>query len=194
MIKKTIKDHKRIIFNGNGYDDNWIKEATEKRGLLNYCTTADCMPHLMDKKNVDMLISHKVFTERELESRMEIMLDNYCKTVIIEANTMVVMAKCSIAPAVEKFTASLAKNQSVDNADSVQTVSFAGQLHAALDRISDTQNTARTQAEKFTLGEPGVALNDVMTDLQKSSISLQMGVQVRNKLVTAYQDIMNMQV
>lgn len=50
MIKKTIKDHKRIIFNGNGYDDNWIKEATEKRGLLNYCTTADCMPHLMDKK------------------------------------------------------------------------------------------------------------------------------------------------
>lgn len=91
-------------------------------------------------------------------------------------------------------TASLAKNQSVNNAGSVQTVSFAGQLHAALDRISDTQTAARTQAEKFTLGEPGVALNDVMTDLQKSSISLQMGVQVRNKLVTAYQDIMNMQV
>ena len=62
---------------------------------------------------MDMLISHKVFTERELESRMEIMLDNYCKTVIIEANTMVVMAKCSIAPAVEKFTASLAKNASI---------------------------------------------------------------------------------
>ena len=113
MIKKTIKDHKRIIFNGNGYDDNWIKEATEKRGLLNYRTTADCMPHLMDKKNVDMLTSHKVFTERELESRMEIMLDNYCKTVIIEANTMAEMAKCSIAPAVEKFTASLAKNASI---------------------------------------------------------------------------------
>lgn len=91
-------------------------------------------------------------------------------------------------------TAGLAKNQSVDGADSVQTVSFAGQLHAALDRISDTQNAAREQAEKFTLGEPGVALNDVMADLQKSSISLQMGVQVRNKLVTAYQDIMNMQV
>lgn len=92
-------------------------------------------------------------------------------------------------------TAGLAKNQSVtDNADSVQTVSFAGQLHAALDRISDTQNAAREQAEKFTLGEPGVALNDVMADLQKSSISLQMGVQVRNKLVSAYQDIMNMQV
>ncbi len=110
MIKKTIKDHKRIIFNGNGYDDNWIQEATEKRGLLNYRTTADCMPHLLDKKNVDMLTSHAVFTERELQSRMEIMLENYCKTVIIEANTMVEMAKCSIAPAVEKFAACLAGN------------------------------------------------------------------------------------
>ncbi len=110
MIKKTIKDHKRIIFNGNGYDDNWIQEATRKRGLLNYRTTADCMPHLLDKKNVEMLTSHEVFTERELKSRMEIMLDNYCKTVTIEANTMVDMAKCSIAPAVEKFTAKLAEN------------------------------------------------------------------------------------
>lgn len=87
-------------------------------------------------------------------------------------------------------TAGVARNQSVE---SEPTISFAGQLHAALDRISDTQNAARVQAEKFTLGEPGVALNDVMTDLQKSSISLQMGIQVRNKLVSAYQDIMNMQ-
>ena len=66
------------------------------------------------------------------------------------------------------------------------TISFAGQLHAALDRISDTQTAARTQAEKFTLGEPGVALNDVMTDMQKASVSMQMGIQVRNKLVAAY--------
>ncbi|WLI78954.1 flagellar hook-basal body complex protein FliE [Kosakonia sp. H02] len=87
-------------------------------------------------------------------------------------------------------TAGIARNQSVE---SEPTISFAGQLHAALDRISDTQNAARTQAEKFTLGEPGVALNDVMTDLQKSSVSLQMGIQVRNKLVSAYQDVMNMQ-
>ena len=63
MIIKTIKDHKRIIFNGNGYDDAWIREATEKRGLLNYRTTADCMPHLLDKKNVDMLTSLGVFSE-----------------------------------------------------------------------------------------------------------------------------------
>ncbi|GDW42272.1 flagellar basal-body component [Escherichia coli] len=74
------------------------------------------------------------------------------------------------------------------------TISFAGQLHAALDRISDTQTATRTQAEKFTLGEPGVALNDVMTDMQKASVSMQMGIQVRNKLVAAYQEVMSMQV
>ncbi|EEP5893332.1 flagellar hook-basal body complex protein FliE [Salmonella enterica] len=73
-------------------------------------------------------------------------------------------------------------------------VSFAGQLHAALDRISDRQTAARVQAEKFTLGEPGIALNDVMADMQKASVSMQMGIQVRNKLVAAYQEVMSMQV
>ncbi|MDD6036143.1 MAG: glutamine synthetase III [Lachnospiraceae bacterium] len=108
MIRKTIKDHKNIIFNGNGYDDSWIKEATEKRGLLNYRTTADCVPHLLDKKNVDMLTSHRVFSEAELKSRYEITLENYCKTIIIEANTMVDMAKTEIAPAVAAYAADVA--------------------------------------------------------------------------------------
>lgn len=109
MIKKTIKDHKRIIFNGNGYDEAWIKEATEQRGLCNYRTTPDCIPHVLDKKNVDMLVGHKVFTETELKSRCEIQLENYCKTVVIEANTMVNMAKTLIAPAVEAYAADVAK-------------------------------------------------------------------------------------
>ena len=109
MIRKTIKDHKHIIFNGNGYDDTWIKEATEKRGLLNFRTTADCMPHLLDEKNVKMLTSQGVFSEAELKSRCDIMLENYCKTVIIEANTMVDMAKTQIAPAVEEYIVELAK-------------------------------------------------------------------------------------
>lgn len=109
MIKKTIKDHKRIIFNGNGYDEAWIKEATEQRGLCNYRTTPDCIPHVLDKKNVDMLVGHKVFTEAELKSRCEIQLENYCKTVVIEANTMVSMAKTLIAPAVEAYVTDVAK-------------------------------------------------------------------------------------
>ncbi|MBR4798630.1 MAG: glutamine synthetase type III, partial [Clostridia bacterium] len=116
LIKRTVKEHKRIIFNGNGYDDAWIKEATEVRGLLNYRTTADCMPHLLDKKNVDMLTSHGVFTVEELRSRCEIMLENYCKTVTIEANTMADMAKTLIAPAVEKFTADIARNAAAKKA------------------------------------------------------------------------------
>ena len=109
MIQKTIKDHKRIIFNGNGYDESWIKEATEVRGLLNYRTTADCMPHLLDEKNVKMLTAHGVFSEAELNSRCEIMLENYCKSVIIEAKTMTDMAKTMISPAVEAYTADIAR-------------------------------------------------------------------------------------
>ena len=109
MIKKTIRDHRRIIFNGNGYDDAWIAEATQKRGLLNYRTTADCMPHLLDEKNVRMLTSLGVFTEDELKSRRDIMLENYCKSVLIEANTMVNMVHKRIAPAITRFTADLAK-------------------------------------------------------------------------------------
>ena len=108
LIKETIHEHKNILFNGNGYDDAWVKEATEVRGLLNYRTTADCLPHLMDEKNVRMLTSHKVFTETEMKSRRDITLENYAKTVIIEANTMTDMAKKQILPAVTEYAASLA--------------------------------------------------------------------------------------
>ena len=109
MIKKTIKDHKRIIFNGNGYDESWLKEAA-KRGLSNYPTTPDCMPHILDEKNVRMLTTHKVFSVAEIESRCEIMLENYCKTVIIEANTMIDMARREILPAVAAYSAELARD------------------------------------------------------------------------------------
>ena len=109
MIQKTIKDHKRIIFNGNGYDDAWIKEATEKRGLLNLRTTPDAMPAILEKKNVDMLTYHRIFSKAEIESRYEIMLDNYCKAVNIEALTMIDMARKEILPAVEAYTKELAQ-------------------------------------------------------------------------------------
>lgn len=141
MIKKTIKDHKHIIFNGNGYDDKWIKEATEKRGLMNLRTTPDAVPHILDKKNVDMLTKHGVFTEEEIKSRYEITLENYCKTVIIEANTMVDMAKTQIAPAVEAYAADIAKSASAKKAlDSSLACSYeiglVRKLSALTDRIA----------------------------------------------------------
>ena len=103
MIRQTIKDHKRIIFNGNGYDESWIQEATEKRGLLNLRTTPDVLPCILSKKNVDMLTSHRIFSLAEIQSRYEITLENYCTTVNIEALTMVDMARKEILPAVEAY-------------------------------------------------------------------------------------------
>ncbi len=109
LIRKTIKEHKNIIFNGNGYDDAWVEEATTKRGLHNYRTTPECLPHLLDKKNVDMLIGQNVFTKSEVESRLDITLDNYNKAVLIEAKTMLSMASTLIAPAIESYVLSVAK-------------------------------------------------------------------------------------
>ena len=138
MIRKTIRDHKRIIFNGNGYDEAWIKEATEKRGLCNYRTTPDCMPHLLDKKNVDMLTSHGVYSEAELKSRCEIMLENYCKTVLIEANTMVDMAKTQIAPAVSAYAKEIAETISVKkSSDSSLACIYENSLLKKLSSLTD---------------------------------------------------------
>ncbi|MBQ6888679.1 MAG: glutamine synthetase III [Lachnospiraceae bacterium] len=138
VIQKTIKDHKHIIFNGNGYDDAWLKEATEKRGLLNYSTTPDCVPHLLDKKNVQMLTSHKVFSEAELKSRCEIMLENYCKTVLIEANTMIDMARTEIAPAVSAYTFDLANTAAAKkHVDMSVSCNYEADLLKKLARLED---------------------------------------------------------
>ena len=110
LIKRTIKAHKRIIFNGNGYDETWIREATEDRGLLNLRTTPDAIPELLNVKNVEMLTSLGVYTEVELRSRYEIMLENYCKTVCIEAQTMSDMARKQILPAVSHYAATVARD------------------------------------------------------------------------------------
>lgn len=152
MIKKTIKDHKRILFNGNGYDETWIEEA-EKRGLMNYRTTPDCMPHLLDKKNVEMLTSHKVFTETELKSRCEIMLDNYCKTVVIEANTMVDMARKQILPAVEAYVkevskTAVAKKQFAPDASCEYEKKTVTKLSLLMEQILDKTETLENEIMK----------------------------------------------
>ena len=109
LIKSEIKAHKRIIFNGNGYDDAWIAEA-EKRGLSNLKTTPDAVAHYLDQKNKDLFISHKVYSEAEMISRHEVFLDKYCKLLHIEAMTMLEMAKQDILPAVSSYSSTLADN------------------------------------------------------------------------------------
>ena len=141
MIRKTIKDHKRIIFNGNGYDDEWIKEATEKRGLSNLRTTPDAIPHLLDERNVRMLTGHKVFSDAELRSRCEITLENYCKSVVIEANAMSQIARGEILPSVleyEAFIVKTAGNKMALGIDNAYEKATAGRLSELAQSISDS--------------------------------------------------------
>ena len=102
LIKRVIKQHKRIIFNGNGYDDTWLAEA-EKRGLLNLKTTPDALPYFISEKSVALFTTHKVYTERELHSHYNILTRSYCNLVGIEAKTMVDMTKKDILPAVSEY-------------------------------------------------------------------------------------------
>jgi len=109
LIRDVIKNHKRIIFNGNGYDEAWAEEA-QKRGLLNLKTTPDCIPSLLTEKNIELFARHKVFSRIELESRSEIAYENYCNYMQIEARTALYMLKREILPAVSKYCSGLASN------------------------------------------------------------------------------------
>ena len=152
LIKETVSDHKRIIFNGNGYDDAWIREATEVRGLLNLRTTPDAMPHLLDPKNVEMLTRHKVFSRTELESRYEIILENYCKSVNIEALTMIDMARKEILPAVEAYAHDLSDTL-IAKAAAVPGLSgrYEKNLIAKLSELADEIDSAITALETETI-------------------------------------------
>ena len=149
LIKETIKAHKRIIFNGNGYDDAWIKEATEKRGLLNLRTTPDALVTALEKKNVEMLTSLKIFSEAEIRSRYEICLENYCKTVNIEGLTMVDMARKEILPAVEAYLGDLsgtvaAKTAAVPGLACKYEKDLISKLSKLADEISDAASSLDT--------------------------------------------------
>ena len=152
LIRRTIHAHKRIIFNGNGYDGAWIKEATEQRGLLNLRTTPDAMPTLLEKKNVDMLTGLKIFTKAELESRYEIMMENYVKTVTIEAQTMLDMTRKEILPAVAGYTKELtetlaAKRAILPSLPAKYETGTITKLSSLLDQI----DAAADDLEKTTL-------------------------------------------
>ena len=173
MIKKTIKDHKRIIFNGNGYDDAWIAEA-ERRGLSNYPTTPDCLMHTLDDKNVQMLTAHKVLSYTELCSRCEIQLENYCKTVIIEANTMVDMARRQILPAIREYTTELANTLAVKKAVSATVAcSYESKLLEKLSALSDQ------------IADKADALQQAVANLSKTEGVVQEACAIRDNVLTA---------
>jgi len=148
LIQKTIKAHKRIIFNGNGYEDAWLEEAA-RRGLSNLRTTPDCVPHMLDKKNVEMLTSHKVYTAAELEARCEILMENYCKVVCIEALTMVDMVQKDILPAVEAYSAALSGAAATKLAlDTDTPCNYEKKLVKKLSALADQMDD---KAEKLSL-------------------------------------------
>ena len=171
LIRKSIIDHKRIIFNGNGYDDEWIREATEKRGLLNLRTTPDALPTILEKKNSDMLTSLKIFTPAEIRSRYEITLENYCKTVNIEALTMIDMTRKEILPAIVGYVKEL--SETVGAAKAVapsaplgygsKTVSKLCALADEIDQKTDALEAAADRYKQIT--DVTAAANDIRDDI-----------------------------
>ena len=170
LIKRTIKEHKRIIFSGNGYDDNWIEEA-EKRGLLNLRTTPDCLPCYISEKNIALFTAHKVFNESEMRARYEIHLDNYSKTINIEALTMIDMARKDILPSISAFI-----KQVSDTIISKKTASAKIDCtyeEALLDELSTLENTAFKKAnelEKLIAEAKAQATAQKIADFYKDSV------------------------
>jgi glutamine synthetase len=133
-MQEVAKKHKRVVFNGNNYSDEWVKEA-EKRGLLNIPNTPDALQQLVTKEAVEMFVSHKVFTEKELHSRYEIMLEQYSKAINIEALTMIDMAKHSIMPATMEFAKSVA-----DSIAAISAVSATINVSAQNELLEEVSN------------------------------------------------------
>lgn len=164
LIKKTIKDHKRIIFNGDGYDESWVSEA-EKRGLYNLKTTPDALAHMLDEKNVKLFTEHKVFTETELSARHEVRLENYCKVINIEALTMLDMARKDILPAMSLYSEKLAKSVAEKSAvmgdidctyekETLKTVcALLGTAHRAVKKTEEDLVTAKSIKDMAELAE-----------------------------------------
>jgi glutamine synthetase len=152
LLKRTIREHRRVIFNGNGYDEAWIKEA-EKRGLSNLPTTADALPHLLDPKNVEVFTKYNIFTKKELESRLEIYLSSYCKTINIEAMTMLDMARADILPAVLSYSKELAetinaKRKADENISSRTEKELLSKISELTDEFYDAINRLEEESEK----------------------------------------------
>ena len=193
LIKRVITEHQRILFDGNGYGDEWIKEATEVRGLSNLKTTADAMPHLLDEKNKKMLMEHKVFTEAELQSRCEIMLENYVKTVNIEGNTMVDMVRKNYLPAIERYLFRLAETTSLmrqvsDKVKCNYEVTTMERLSELTDSILESVKKLEENLEQFKSLEDVFASSAFVRDEMLPSMEILRGYVDEAEMLTSQKD------
>ena len=159
LIRSVIRKHKRIIFSGNGYGEEWVREA-EKRGLLNLPTTPDCVPHYLAMKNVELFARHRVYTEIELAARYKMKLDNYCKVLHIEALTMLDMARQDILPAVSAFAKELCDTATAKNALGVEAV-YETETAARVSKLTTAVLTEVRTLEKAS--DDAEELVDVLT-------------------------------
>ena len=202
LIRRVLREHKRIIFNGNGYDPTWITEA-EKRGLLNLKTTVDALPSYIARKNIDLFIKHGVFSESEVHSRYEIKLENYVKVINIEAACMSDMARRMILPAVLEYTKEVAKEaelkRSVSSAISLKVeeailTKLSAQTDAlymaieALDKVIAGQNSEKGMLEQATYCRDAIIA--AMTELRKHADALEGIVAKKYWPMPTYQDIL----
>ncbi len=166
LIRREIKAHKRIIFNGNGYDDAWVEEA-ERRGLLNWKTTIEALPHYTDEKNIELFAKHGVYSRAEMESREEALLEEYYKTLRIEARTMADMVREELLPACTTFENDMAqtargkKDVGVSNAMEVDllrrvstlTEEMYNQCNALVDAVSNAPKTSALESAQYYYDE-----------------------------------------
>ena len=175
LIKRVIKEHKRIIFNGNGYDDKWIAEA-EKRGLLNLKTTPDALPYYVKKENIALFTSHKVFTEKEMYSRLEILLDSYSKIVHIEGRTMVDMAMKDILPSVSEYLQTLCN-----------TVLAKQSVCKTIDCTYETEMIAKISALSSEAYAQAKALESKLINAEKTSDPERLAFYYKDEVLPAMQ-------
>lgn len=176
LLKETIIAHKRIIFNGNGYTDEWVKEA-EKRGLYNLVSTPDALPYYISEKNEKLLTEHKIFTKAELYSRYEVKLENYVKTLHIEACTMAEIIQKELLPSVTAYMEQIAQTASLKKSvvPDISVSSEAGllkkltSLEDAMTADLETLKTDTAKAEgcEDLLEKAKLYQKEVLADMEK---------------------------
>ena len=182
LLKQTIIDHKRVIFNGNGYTDEWLEEA-KKRGLYNLVSTPDALPHFIDEKNEKLLTSHHIFTDAELHSRYEIKMENYVKTLHIEANTLVEIIQKDLLPSITTYMEKLAQTASLKKSVVPGiSVSAEASLLSRLTELAETMTKdletlkadtamAEYEVDKELLKSAKLYQSVVLTDMEKVRVS-----------------------